>query len=72
MSQILDFRRPAELRPRPVLRGDETGEFWLEMPRHGAPDVSDNAPGRVLLEVFLVLAAATAFVAAVTFFVPAP
>ena len=79
MNQILQFHSQTLRRnprpPRPVLRGDETGEFWLEVSRSDSPDEPvavdpANAPGRVLFEVFLVLAVAALLAVAVTWLVP--
>ena len=80
MSQVLDFRsvsRTPDVHPRPVLRGDESGEFWLEVSRADSPDEPvtvdpANTPKRVLFEVFLVLAVAALLVVAVTWLVPGP
>ena len=80
MSQVLDFRsvsRATKAPPRPQLRGDDTGEFWLEVSRSDSSDeplAADpaNAPGRVLLEVFVVLAVTALLAVAVTWLVPGP
>ena len=79
MSQVLDFNgiaRTSDVRPRPVPRGDESGEFWLELSHRGLPDeqaVVDpaNAPRRVLFEMALVLAVAGFVAAALMSLAPA-
>ena len=79
MSQVLDFKsmaRAPEVRPRPVLRGDESGEFWLELSSRGLPEEQNvvdpaNAPRRVLFEMALVLAVAGFLAAALTSLAPA-
>lgn len=79
MSQVLDFRsvaRASDVRTRPVLRGDESGEFWLEVsPRDSQEEhlVADwaNAPRRVFFEMALVLAVAGFIAASLTSLAPA-
>ena len=79
MSQVLDFNsiaRASDVRPRPVLRGDETGEFWLELSRREPQEerlAADpaNAPRRVLFEIALVLAVAGFLAGALTSLAPA-
>ena len=79
MSQVLDFKsmaRASDVRPRPVRRGDESGELSLQAsPRdsqeeHVAAD-PDNASRRVLFEMALVLAVAGFLAAALTSLAPA-
>ena len=79
MSQVLDFNsmaRSSDSPPRPVLRGDEFGEFWLELPHRGSQEelvAADpaNAPRRVLFEMALVLAVAGFVAATLTALAPA-
>ncbi|MEJ0044052.1 MAG: hypothetical protein WDM81_18375 [Rhizomicrobium sp.] len=61
-------------RPRPVLRGDDIGQFWLDVHPSDAPIARDpaNAPGRVLSEAFAILAAACLLAFAVTALIPGP
>ncbi|MEJ0026349.1 MAG: hypothetical protein WDN01_10005 [Rhizomicrobium sp.] len=77
MSGVLGFHDvavPRKPRPRPVLRGDDIGQFWLDVHPSDAPIVADpaNSPGRVLFEAFAVLAAAALLVGAVIWLVPGP
>ncbi|MEI9992557.1 MAG: hypothetical protein WDM86_21305 [Rhizomicrobium sp.] len=77
MSGVLDFNDvavPRSRRPCPVLRGDDIGQFWLDVHPSDAPLAADpaNAPGRVLFEAFAVLAAAALLVAGVTWLIPGP
>jgi hypothetical protein len=56
-------------------QADATGDFWPEVSsRYGlenpAPVKSEPAPGRVLFEIFVVLAAVASFVVAVTLLLP--
>ena len=79
MCGVLDFdsaRSGRERRPRPVLRGDDVGEFWLEVARHPLDEPlaveHEHSPRRALTEAFLVLAGAGLVVLAVTAMLPAP
>ncbi len=73
---ILDGRLtkpPSVRRPcRPALRGDETGEFWLEFPSSPSDDTVDpaNSPRSVLTEVLMVLGVAMLLVLAVSILMP--
>jgi len=79
MSSVLDFQgatRRREFRPRPVLRGDDVGEFWLEVTRHESDEPvaveTIHTPKQVLSEAFLVLAGAALLALAVTVLIPGP
>jgi len=77
MSSFLHFTgasRRQECRPRPVLRGDDIGEFWLDVASSDEPVAAESAhsPKRVLTEAFLILATAGLLAAAVTVLIPGP
>ncbi len=75
MSSVLEFDGVAK-GPRPVLRGDDVGEFWLDVARPASDEPlaaePAHAPGQVLTEAFLVLATAGLLAAIVATFLPGP
>ena len=71
MSSVLEFNgaaRPKVREPRPVLRGDDVGEFWLDFERDSSDEAAEieHTPARVLTEAFLILASAGLLALAVT------
>ena len=79
MSSVLEFADSAkrhEYRTRPILRGDDVGEFWLEVARRPSDEPlaveSEHTPRRVLTEAFLVLAGAGLAAFAMAMLLPGP
>ncbi len=79
MSSVLEFTHGAtrqDYRPRPALRGDDVGEFWLDVARRPSDEPvaieTEHTPRRVLTEAFLVLAGAGLLALAVTMILPGP
>ncbi len=79
MSSVLEFSSAAmrqEHRPRPILRGDDVGKFWLDVTHRPSDEPvtveTKHMPRRVLTEAFLVLAGAGLLALTVTQILPGP